>query len=78
MTLEAYGFNQHPQLNIFNCTASVNKLEMNLSGGVVPWLVNLFHDALSNAVKKVIHKQFCVSAKTDILEELNQMLRFFF
>lgn len=76
LTLAAYGVDQRPQLNILNCTALVSQLEMNLSGGVLPWLVNLFHGPLSTAMKNLIHDQFCLSARTVILDQLNEILRF--
>ncbi|KAI1721146.1 bactericidal permeability-increasing protein [Ditylenchus destructor] len=74
LTLGAFGKRDHPQVRIFNCSAEISQLEVQIGGGVIPWLVNLFRGSVSLAVKKAIHDQFCVTTRTAILDELNDAL----
>ena len=47
---------------------------MSLSGGVIPWIINLFKAPLSSAIKSAIHEQFCDLTRTVLLTEANNAL----
>ena len=47
---------------------------MSLSGGVIPWIINLFKTPLSSAIKSAIHEQFCDLTRTVLLTEANNAL----
>lgn len=47
---------------------------MSLSGGVIPWIINLFKSPLSSLIKNEIHKQFCELTRTVLLTEANNAL----
>uniref|UniRef100_A0AC34QA37 Uncharacterized protein n=1 Tax=Panagrolaimus sp. JU765 TaxID=591449 RepID=A0AC34QA37_9BILA len=74
LTLGAYGYQEHPQIAVYNCTTSVIHLHMSLSGGVIPWIINLFKTPLSAAIKSAIHEEFCDLTRTVLLREANNAL----
>jgi hypothetical protein len=56
----------HPQLQVFSCDAHVVDVQVRIGGGFLPWLVDLFHDSLSKAVKDEINSQVILSGTYDL------------
>uniref|UniRef100_A0A7E4VTX0 BPI2 domain-containing protein n=1 Tax=Panagrellus redivivus TaxID=6233 RepID=A0A7E4VTX0_PANRE len=75
LTLGAYGYDSHPQITVYECKTEVKNLHMTLSGGVIPWIINLFHDNLAKTIKYSIHQQLCSLVQTVLLEDANDALR---
>ncbi|KAK0420300.1 hypothetical protein QR680_014607 [Steinernema hermaphroditum] len=61
-------------LNVSDCVAQVMKMDIEIGGGVIPWLVNLFRGPLSTTIRRVIREQFCVTTRTVLLQEANAAL----
>lgn len=57
ITLGAYEKDQRPQLEVFNCSVALGQVDLQIGGGVIPWIVNLFRADLSATIKQVIHEQ---------------------
>uniref|UniRef100_A0AC34F7L1 Lipopolysaccharide-binding protein n=1 Tax=Panagrolaimus sp. ES5 TaxID=591445 RepID=A0AC34F7L1_9BILA len=74
LTVGAYSYDKHPQIQIYNCTADVTNLHMTLSGNVITWIINLFRANLASAIKTAIHKQFCDLTRSVLLAEANDAL----
>uniref|UniRef100_A0A914N3L1 Lipid-binding serum glycoprotein C-terminal domain-containing protein n=1 Tax=Meloidogyne incognita TaxID=6306 RepID=A0A914N3L1_MELIC len=52
----------------------IDKLQIEIGGGFIPWLINLFKTPLSNALKEALHDQFCQIVHSTILGQLNNFL----
>lgn len=74
LTAGVYPLDGKPQVKIGDCTADISHLSIEIGGGVLPWLVNLFRSAISEAIRTQIHKQACTSARTILLQEANEFL----
>ncbi|KIH46656.1 hypothetical protein ANCDUO_23289 [Ancylostoma duodenale] len=46
-----------PQVSLGDCAVDVGHFDIEIGGGVLPWLVNLFRADISRAIKKTIHEQ---------------------
>jgi hypothetical protein len=57
LSLGAFGQDGHPQIEVHTCDADILELHMSLGGGVIQWIVNLFKEDLSYAVKSAINQQ---------------------
>ncbi|CAI4232490.1 unnamed protein product [Auanema sp. JU1783] len=64
-----------PQFHIMKCLAAIDDLTVEVGGGVVPWLINLFRTPLSSAIRSIINKQACVAAKTIFLIQANEFIK---
>uniref|UniRef100_A0A914CI60 Lipopolysaccharide-binding protein n=1 Tax=Acrobeloides nanus TaxID=290746 RepID=A0A914CI60_9BILA len=74
LTVGVHLDNEKPQLSIWNCTAQVEHFQMEIGGGVIPWIVNLFRGPLSEAVLNAINTQFCDTTRTVLLQQANEAL----
>ncbi|CCD73737.2 LBP/BPI/CETP family protein [Caenorhabditis elegans] len=70
----AYQLDGQPQVKIGDCTVQIQKLDVEIGGSVLSWLVNLFETPFSKLVKKVINAQACSAAKGILIEEANRFL----
>uniref|UniRef100_A0A183BNM9 BPI2 domain-containing protein n=1 Tax=Globodera pallida TaxID=36090 RepID=A0A183BNM9_GLOPA len=67
----------HPQLRMFNCTADIGQMDVQIGGGVIPWLVNLFRAELSETLRETLHDQLCAILQNNIVSQLNTLLASF-
>ncbi|KAL3106360.1 hypothetical protein niasHT_013189 [Heterodera trifolii] len=67
----------HPQLRMFSCTANIGHIEVEIGGGVIPWLVNLFRAELGETLRQTLHNQLCPILQNNIVSQLNAMLASF-
>ncbi|KAH7731411.1 LBP / BPI / CETP familyN-terminal domain containing protein [Aphelenchoides avenae] len=74
ITLGVQEEQQRPQLEVFNCSVALGQVDLEIGGGVIPWLVNLFRSGLSATLKEVVHQQFCATARDVILVQANDAL----
>ncbi|MFH4974012.1 hypothetical protein AB6A40_000721 [Gnathostoma spinigerum] len=63
-----------PQFKIDQCQISIGSVDIQLSGGVIPWIVNLFHTKVSSFIKQQIEDKLCGVMQTSILYEANNDL----
>ncbi|KAJ1372903.1 hypothetical protein KIN20_035211 [Parelaphostrongylus tenuis] len=63
-----------PQIILGDCTADVTHFNIEIGGGVLPWLVNLFQALISMEIKKVIHNQACETARSILVDKFNDFL----
>lgn len=59
-----YVYEKHPQIQIDQCSIEIEDLEINIGGGVIPWIVDLFRPQISILVKKIVHEQVCFKDRT--------------
>ncbi|EPB76527.1 LBP / BPI / CETP family protein [Ancylostoma ceylanicum] len=63
-----------PQVSLGDCAVDVGHFDIEIGGGVLPWLVNLFRADVSRAIKKTIHEQACDTARSILLNNFNDFL----
>ncbi|KAF8358515.1 hypothetical protein PRIPAC_93510 [Pristionchus pacificus] len=63
-----------PQFAIANCAMNIRHFDLQIGGGVVMWLMNLFRDILSYEVQILINDQACSYARDLLLNEGNTFL----
>ncbi|KHJ84449.1 hypothetical protein OESDEN_15837 [Oesophagostomum dentatum] len=63
-----------PQISLGDCAADVGNFDIEIGGGVLPWLINLFRPEVSRAVKSAIHEQACNTARSILLTNFNNFL----
>ncbi|KAK6101157.1 LBP / BPI / CETP family C-terminal domain protein [Brugia pahangi] len=51
--------NDHPQVEITDCSTDVQHLYVYITGGVIQWVVNLFRAQLAFVIKQTIHEKMC-------------------
>ncbi len=64
-----------PQLKVLDCTASIGSLSIDITGGVIPWIVNLFHSDIAARIRAEIHDEVCIAARGVLLNNANIALR---
>lgn len=47
----------HPQISIDTCNTHLMNLDVDVAGGLIPWIVNLFRSDVSQIIKEAINKQ---------------------
>ncbi|KAF1763630.1 hypothetical protein GCK72_011897 [Caenorhabditis remanei] len=70
----AYQLDGQPQVRIGECTVQIQKLDVEIGGSVISWLVNLFETPFSKLIKKVINEQACTAARGILIDEANRFL----
>ncbi|VDK56660.1 unnamed protein product [Gongylonema pulchrum] len=45
---------ERPQIEVTDCSMDVDYIEVNVSGGIIPWIVNLFRKHLAAIVKRYV------------------------
>ncbi|CAJ0597296.1 unnamed protein product, partial [Cylicocyclus nassatus] len=71
---KAIAFDDRPQIEVGACEANVGNFDLEIGGGVLPWLVNLFRADVSRAVQKTIHEKACEAAQSILLTNFNNFL----
>ncbi|KAE9413058.1 hypothetical protein Angca_003742 [Angiostrongylus cantonensis] len=66
--------NNRPQIILNHCAADVTHFDVEIGGGVLPWLVNLFQEIISIEVRKAIHNQACETARSVLVGKFNDFL----
>ncbi|CAI2348917.1 unnamed protein product [Caenorhabditis sp. 36 PRJEB53466] len=74
ISASAYQLDGQPQVRIGDCTVDIQKLDVEIGGSVISWLVNLFETPFSKLVKQVINSQACTAARGILLDEANRFL----
>ncbi|CAJ0597292.1 unnamed protein product [Cylicocyclus nassatus] len=74
VSAKAIAFDDRPQIEVGECEANVGNFDLEIGGGVLPWLVNLFRADVSRAVQKTIHEQACEAAQSILLTNFNNFL----
>ncbi|PIC40687.1 hypothetical protein B9Z55_008342 [Caenorhabditis nigoni] len=74
ISASAYQLDGQPQVRIGECTVTIQKLDVEIGGSVLSWLVNLFETPFSKLVKQVINSQACTAARGILLDEANRFL----
>uniref|UniRef100_A0A914USA4 Lipid-binding serum glycoprotein C-terminal domain-containing protein n=1 Tax=Plectus sambesii TaxID=2011161 RepID=A0A914USA4_9BILA len=64
-----------PQLKVLDCAANVGSLSIDITGGVIPWIVNLFHTSIAASIRAEIHDEVCIAARGVLLNNANTALR---
>uniref|UniRef100_A0A8R1Y283 Lipid-binding serum glycoprotein C-terminal domain-containing protein n=1 Tax=Onchocerca volvulus TaxID=6282 RepID=A0A8R1Y283_ONCVO len=50
---------EHPQIEVTDCSVDIRKLNVYITGGVLQWIINLFRAQLAVVIKQTIHQEMC-------------------
>lgn len=64
-----------PQLKVIDCAASIGSISIDITGGVIPWIVNLFHAQIAAQIRAEVHDEVCIAARGVLLNNANEALR---
>ncbi|VDK63019.1 unnamed protein product [Onchocerca ochengi] len=48
---------EHPQIEVTDCSVDIRKLNVYITGGVLQWIINLFRAQLAVVIKQTIHQE---------------------
>jgi hypothetical protein len=65
-----------PQVQVLSCAAAVSTLNIQIGGGVVQWIVNLFNGAIAGKLQTLIQTGVCTAAQGALLKYANEKLRY--
>jgi hypothetical protein len=74
ITLGVYKKQNKPQVEVYNCSVGIGEIDLEIGGGVIPWIVNLFRADLSATLRKLVNSQFCETTRSVLLDEANNAL----
>ncbi|KIH46081.1 hypothetical protein ANCDUO_23868 [Ancylostoma duodenale] len=74
VSAKVVALDSRPQVSLGDCAVDVGHFDIEIGGGVLPWLVNLFRADISRAIKKTIHEQACDTARSILLNNFNDFL----
>lgn len=64
-----------PQVQVLSCEAAVSTLNIQIGGGVIQWIVNLFNGAIAGKLQTLIQTSACAAAQDALVKYANAKLR---